>query len=205
MTVSIPMGQIAIRALSAQPIDMLRNCFVIWSPNRVSRGPRSVKILFEKSLPRKTLCEVSWEKFETASIAGPISGIRFIVALEMCALDIWLQLEFSIAYTGYPTIICEIVGLLLASSAICLDVTDHGTSTSLRYFSFSLIRSCCLVIPLSLIQVCWRNLWCGDICTSEAWLPSRHVFYLHTMAHIRRMYHECMLVEISRGFHWSLS
>ena len=96
MTVRIPIGQIAIRALSAQPIDMLRNCIVIWSPNNVSRGARSVKILFEKSLPGKPFCEVFREYIGRASIAGAVpghAGAQLIDVLRISTLTIGLQLE----------------------------------------------------------------------------------------------------------------
>lgn len=39
--------------LSAQPIDMVRNCLVTCSPKRVRRGARSEKRLSANSLPAK--------------------------------------------------------------------------------------------------------------------------------------------------------
>jgi hypothetical protein len=56
-TVKIPSGPTPRRTWSAQPTDMLINCFVTCSPNNVSRGARSETRLFAKSSPSKAVAE----------------------------------------------------------------------------------------------------------------------------------------------------
>jgi hypothetical protein len=46
--VIIPIGAVPRRILSAHPIDVDKNCFVISSPKRVRRGAKFEKALFSK-------------------------------------------------------------------------------------------------------------------------------------------------------------
>lgn len=55
ITVMIPRGPMASSILSAHPMDKLRNCLVTCSPNRVSKGARSLKRLFENSSPANSV------------------------------------------------------------------------------------------------------------------------------------------------------
>ena len=86
-----PIGPNPSSKLSAQPIDMLRNRFVICSPKRAKSGARSVKRLLEKLSPGNTLLEVSVgedeELVELAVIAMLTPKSRVSLQTEECESD----------------------------------------------------------------------------------------------------------------------
>lgn len=51
--VMMPRGPIAKRTLSAQPMEMLKNCLVTCSPNNVNNGAKSLTRFLENSSPWK--------------------------------------------------------------------------------------------------------------------------------------------------------
>lgn len=69
--VRIPSGPVAIKMLSAHPMDMERNCFVVCSPKRVRIGPTAVPMVFMKSVQSLTVA-VGFGADEVAVGAGAI-------------------------------------------------------------------------------------------------------------------------------------